>query len=173
MIAKLEALHAESATALSQPKASRRADLTKELFDLQNALNEKLNKVSTKLANSVKLDDSFVDHLMQIKQLAWMARNDAGNSSLLISNILGGFPVPPDAMSKFVASLSRTEAAWAALTDLSAGLPLPTRFGEAVKKGEPGVLFTRPCDIAHDDFEEVGRQRENRPLPAGMVESSG
>jgi methyl-accepting chemotaxis protein len=131
---KLEKLHAESAAALSQPKAARRPELAKELFNHQDALIAMLDKVSSQLANTVKLDDSYVDQLMQIKQLAWIVRNAGGDSSVLISNGLGGAKLPPDVMTKYAASVSATETAWAALGGVASGLPLPPQFAEAVEK---------------------------------------
>jgi methyl-accepting chemotaxis protein len=131
---RLERLHAESAAALSQPKAARRPDLAKELFDHQDALIAMLDKVSSQLANTVKLDDSYVDQLMLIKQLAWIVRNAGGDSSVLISNGLGGAKLPPDVMTKYAASVSATDTAWAALGGVASGLPLPPQFGEAIEK---------------------------------------
>jgi methyl-accepting chemotaxis protein len=133
-IEKLEKLQAESAAALSQPKASRPPDLAKEAFDHMDTMLTMLDKISSQLATAVKLQDSFVDQLMQIKQLAWVARNAAGDSSLLISNGMAGIPMPADALNKFVAAVSRTETAWDTLNDVASGMPLPDQFSAAVRK---------------------------------------
>ena len=63
-----------------QPKAERRAGLAQEYFDEITALIELLDKLSMQLTNSVKLEDAFIDQLMQIKQLAWLTRNAGGDS---------------------------------------------------------------------------------------------
>ena len=133
---KLAALHAESAQALTQPKAARRANLAQETFNEADALINRLDKLSSELSAAVKLQDAFVDQLMELKQLAWMARNAAGDSSVLISNGLNGSPTPPETLLKYTANINRSEMAWSALEDLANGLPLPARLNEAVQKGK-------------------------------------
>jgi methyl-accepting chemotaxis protein len=135
-IKKLTALHEESAAAFLKPKAERRPGLAQEYFNETNALIAMLDKLSSQVTKSVKLDDAFIDQLMELKQLAWVARNAGGDSSVMISNALGGVPLPPDAMLKFTASMSRLDTAWSALEDVAAGLPLPPRFNEAVAKAK-------------------------------------
>ena len=132
---KLAALHAESAQAMTQPKASRRANLASEYLNETNALLERLDKLSSALSASVKLNDAFVDQLMELKQLAWMARNAGGDSSVLISNGING-QIAPDALAKYNGNINRAELAWSALEDLANGLPLPARLSDAVQKGK-------------------------------------
>ena len=44
------------------------------------------DKISSALALSVIHEDSTFDHLLAIKQMAWLLRNTAGDASLVISN---------------------------------------------------------------------------------------
>ena len=97
-INKLTDLQNESATAITQPKASRRAGLAQEYSQTATSLIELLDKISSQLTRSVRLEDAFVDQLMNLKQLAWVARNSAGDASVMISNGLGGQPMAPDTM---------------------------------------------------------------------------
>jgi methyl-accepting chemotaxis protein len=135
-IKKLTALHEESAAALAKPKAERRPALAQEYFDETNGLIAMLDKVSAQVTKSVKLEDAYIDQLMELKQLAWVARNAGGDASVMLSNALGGAPLPPDAMLKHTAYLSRLDTAWAALEEVAAGLPLPARFSDAVAKAK-------------------------------------
>ena len=135
-IKKLLALHQEWTTAVAQPKASRRPTLAKEYFDELDGLIRLLDKLSTQLTTSVKLEDAYIDQLLQIKQLAWVVRNAGGDSSVLISNRLGGQALPADAMLRYTTFVSRTETAWSALEDVAAGLTLPERFHQAVAKAK-------------------------------------
>ena len=89
-VSKLEALHKETATAFLQPKAARRAGLSQEFFKTATDLMALIDKISTQMVRSVKLDDAYVDQLLTIKQLAWVARNTGGDASVMISNALGG-----------------------------------------------------------------------------------
>src|SRR5262249_25634468 len=139
-IKKLEALHTESAAALLQPKAPRRPTLAKEGYDEVAGLLATLDKLSARLTQFIKLDDAYIDQLMELKQLAWFARNAAGDASLLISNKLGGQGFPPDVMLKYTAAVSKLDTAWANLLDVAGGLPLPARFTDAVEKAKQGFL---------------------------------
>jgi len=131
-ITKLTALHQETAAAFAQPKSERRPGLVQEFMKETDALMDLLDKTSSQLSKSVKLEDSYIDQLMALKQLAWMARNAGGDASVMISSALGGLPIPPDALLKYTVYASNADTAWAALEDVASGLPLPARFGAAV-----------------------------------------
>ena len=133
-IAKLTALHSEADVAITQPKAQRRAGLADEFLNEVNNLVDFLDKAGVQLSKSVKLEDSYVDQLMTLKQIAWLARNSAGDASVMISNFLAGTPVPADAMLKYTELVSKADIAWAALEDIASGLPLPARFTAALDK---------------------------------------
>jgi methyl-accepting chemotaxis protein len=139
-IKRLTALQQESSAAFLQPKAARRQDLAQEYFKDTTALMEMLDKISSQMTRSVKLEDSYIDQLLQLKQLAWVARNAAGDASLMISNRLGGQPLPADALLKYTGHVAKLEGAWAVLEDMTAGLRLPARFLDAVEKGRQGFL---------------------------------
>jgi len=135
-VTKLAALQEESAAAFLRPKADRRSGLAQEYFDAANGLLEMLDKLSSRLVAWTKLDDAFIDQLMQLKQLAWMTRNSGGDASVLVSNTLAGQPLPNDALAKYHTNVGKLEAAWTALEDVAAGLPLPVRFTEALQKAK-------------------------------------
>jgi methyl-accepting chemotaxis protein len=78
--------------------------------------------------------------LLELKQLAWLVRNAAGDASLMVSNGLNGQPVPPDALLKYTADVARMDSAWAALEDLAGGLPLPASFTGAIDRAKRGFL---------------------------------
>ena len=133
-VTKLAALQDESAAALVKPKASRRQGLAQDYFNESTVLLDALDDLSSRLTRSIKLDDALVDQLMELKQLAWVGRNAAGDASVLVSNGLAGQPLPADALIKYTAHVSKLDTAWAALEDLAAGMPLPARFNEAMDK---------------------------------------
>jgi methyl-accepting chemotaxis protein len=139
-IKRLTALHEESAAALLKPKAQRRPALAQEIYNETNGLLETLDKLSARLSRLVKLEDAFIDQLMELKQLAWLSRNAAGDASLLISNKLGGQGFPPDVTIKYNTAVTKLETAWASLMDVAGGLPLPARFTDAVEKAKQGFL---------------------------------
>jgi methyl-accepting chemotaxis protein len=130
---KLTNLHEESARAIAQPKASRRAGLMEEFNAETSRLIDLLGKLSEQLTNLVKLDDSMIDQLLGIKQLAWLARNSAGDAQVMISNGLGGLKLPADPLLVYTRNLGKTESVWEALEDSAAGLNLPPQFAAALQ----------------------------------------
>ncbi len=135
-IANLETIHQQADAAFVQPKSERPPGLAKEAFKAASDLIKLLDQISSQLTRSVKLQDAYIDQLMELKELAWVARNAGGDTSLMVSNALGGIPLPPDAMQKYTSNVSRLNTAWAALENLAAGLPLPAQFSAAVDKAK-------------------------------------
>ena len=135
-ITRMAALHQETNAAFALPKAARPAGLVQEMTNQGTALLDLLDKISATLGNTVKLSDSYVDQLMQLKQLAWVVRNVGGDASVMISNMMSGQPVLPDALVQYNRYMSSAETAWAALEALMPGLPLPARFTAAIQKAK-------------------------------------
>ena len=135
-ITRMAALHQETNAAFALPKAARPAGLVQEMTNQGTALIDLLDKISATLGNTVKLSDSYVDQLMQLKQLAWVVRNVGGDASVMISNMMSGQPVLPDALVQYNRYMSSAETAWAALEALTPGLPLPARFTAAIQKAK-------------------------------------
>ena len=129
-IKRLAASHDETAAALSQPKASRRQELAADAFRETNELFALVDKLSGLITTSIKLQDPYIDQLMEIKDLAWATRNASGDATLVILNPLSGRPVSPTAMSDYVKYVSQSTTAWQALKSIAKGLPLPARFAE-------------------------------------------
>jgi methyl-accepting chemotaxis protein len=132
LIVALTALQTESWDAMSKPKASRRAALSKEYMDNTAALLDTLDKVSNRLAAVVNHADPVIDQLLMIKQMAWLLRNTAGEASLLISNGLGPTRLPPEARQTYTKYAGGIEAAWNALETAGAGTQLPSALVEAM-----------------------------------------
>jgi methyl-accepting chemotaxis protein len=148
MIGKLAAVHEESLAALGEPKAKRRQGIAEDFSNETTTLLEELDRLSARLTRLVKLDDAYVDQLMELKQLGLMARNAAGDASVMVSDALGGRPMPPDSPIRYAEFVSRLDGAWAAIQDLAAGVPLPGHFTAALDKAQreffdPGFVALR------------------------------
>ncbi len=137
---RLFALQEEAAKAFLQPKAARRPGLVKDYFDECSSLLQQLEKLSTQLTDLVKLDDGYVDQLLELKELAWTARDPAGDISVMLANGLAGMPLPPDALLKYNVYEAKLNTAWAAMEKMAAGLPLPASFAAALETAKHGFL---------------------------------
>ncbi|HWM45869.1 MAG TPA: methyl-accepting chemotaxis protein [Xanthobacteraceae bacterium] len=139
-IKKLIALHQETQAAIARPKASRPPGLAKEFMAETNTLMQLLDDLQVHLTKSVKLEDSYVDQLLNLKELAWVARNAGGDAAVMLSNAIGGQPLPADPMQKYMSHVTRLDTAWNAIQTFAAGLPLPPKFAEAVDKAKREFL---------------------------------
>src|SRR5215467_3657063 len=133
-VKKLTALHEESVAALRQPKAARRAGLAPEIRDEITALIAMLDKLSVRLDRLVKLEDPLIDQLMQMKQLAWVARDAGGDASVILSNTLAGQPLPADPIAVYWRNVSKSETAWATMEQVAASMSLPGALTGAIAK---------------------------------------
>jgi methyl-accepting chemotaxis protein len=131
-VKKLTSLHQESETALKQPKSARNAALGKEFIDSTTGMIDMLDKLSTELTRLILLQDAYVDQLMELKQLAWIVRHNAGDLSVMVSTPMSGAPLLPEPMIRYTALLSKVESVWGVIGEIAAMLPLPPKFTEAV-----------------------------------------
>ena len=134
--ANLTALQAESATAIDQPKASRRASLAGEFVTLENQIIDTLDRLGNELAAAAKLNDPMIDEMLTLKQLAWQARQSAGDASALVSNGVALGQLQADATTVYPRAVAQTEMAWTALKAIGYGTPLPANYTAAVAKAD-------------------------------------
>ncbi|HEY8288925.1 MAG TPA: HAMP domain-containing protein, partial [Acetobacteraceae bacterium] len=145
---KLAALQTEYWAGMARPKAERRTKLADEYMQAGLALQTNLEKLSAGLFSVIKAKDPFIDQMMEVKQLAWQARNLAGEASLIISNGLAARKVPADAMQKYAGFVGGTNATWAAIEGVITGIALPAQFDESIAAAKntffaPDYLATR------------------------------
>jgi methyl-accepting chemotaxis protein len=135
-IKKLTALHEESVAAMRQSKSARRAGLAPEIRDEISGLITMLENLSARLDRLIKLQDAFIDQLLQIKQLAWVTRDTGGDANVMVSNTLAKQPLPAEPMLVFTANMAKHQSAWAMLEQMAAGLTLPASLTSAIAKAK-------------------------------------
>ncbi len=154
-VRRLEELHAETARAVTLPREARPAGLAQEHFKLADNLLGTLDRLSADLTRLVGMQDAFVDQLLVLKHLAWVARNAAGDSQVMITNGMAGQKLPPDPLTVFHTNLGKAEAVWGALEDLSANLPLPARFTETLNRARTEFFGKAFSDLRLKVFTAV------------------
>ena len=117
---------------MGKPKASRRLALGKEYMETETALLETLDKLSGALAAAVNHQDAMIDQLLATKQIAWLLRNTAGETSLLVSNGLAAGKVTPETQKAYTKLLGGIDIAWKALELTMAGMQLPPALSTAM-----------------------------------------
>jgi methyl-accepting chemotaxis protein len=129
---RLTALQKEFWDEVGKPKASRRASMPQEYYDITAASLQTLDKLSAALAAAVNHQDATIDQLLAIKQSAWLLRNTAGEASLLISKGLAAGRVAPEARLIYTKFLGGTEIAFTALEMAASGMQLPQALSIAI-----------------------------------------
>jgi len=139
-IKRLAELQQQTEAALTQPKSARPAELGEEFSKLCLALMDALDTWGTRLVRLISLQDPYVDQLLEIKQLAWVMRNAAGDMSLLVSNGVAGIAPPPDAMVGYTGNSAKFDTAWAAVNDIASRLPPTPGLAAAIDKVKQDFL---------------------------------
>ena len=129
----LTKLHAESIAAAARPKSERPPGLAKTINDELTGLIAFIERSTVQLNRLIKLEDAFIDQLMEVKQLAWTVRDRGGDSSVMVSNALSGQALPQEPWVYYNVNLARAQQAWESLLQMAAGLPLPPAFNDAVE----------------------------------------
>jgi methyl-accepting chemotaxis protein len=133
-VKRFTALQSQTTPAFLQPKSARPAGLGEDYNKQGTALADALDSWGTRLVKSISLQDPYVDQLLEIKQLAWIMRNAAGEMNLLVANGLGGIAPPPDALSIHNTNGARLNTAWEAVNDIASRLPPTPGLTTAVDK---------------------------------------
>jgi methyl-accepting chemotaxis protein len=133
---RVRALMDESVAALRQPKTARRAGLADDYGREETRLIDMLDALSAAAGRSIKLEDSLVDKLFDVKTIVWSARSHAGDVAVLVANAVIGKPQPADVLGVFATSLGRAEASWQAAKAVVDGINVDSRLINSIAKGE-------------------------------------
>ncbi|WP_375312562.1 methyl-accepting chemotaxis protein [Bradyrhizobium sp. A5] len=149
----LLAQQAEFWTEVAKPRASRRVALATEYLESEDGLMTILEKLSPVLAASVNHQDATIDQFLMIKQMAWLLRQNAGESSVIVGNALSSGKIAPDAQVAFTKFVGATDAAWSAIELAATGMQLPPALSAAMSETksvyfDPQYAATRDGIIA-------------------------
>ncbi|SFI66319.1 methyl-accepting chemotaxis protein [Bradyrhizobium sp. cf659] len=144
---------AEFWTEVAKPKASRRAALAKEYTDAEDGLMAILEKLAPMLGASVNHQDAIIDQFLMIKQMAWLLRLSAGESSLIVGNALGTGKITPELQLAYTKFVGGTDTAWNAIELATVGMQLPPALVAAMANAkaiyfDPQYAATRDGIIA-------------------------
>ncbi|RZN10112.1 methyl-accepting chemotaxis protein [Bradyrhizobium genosp. SA-3] len=175
----LLAQQAEFWTEVAKPRASRRAALVKEYLESEDGLMAILEKLSPVLAASVNHQDAMIDQLLMIKQMAWLLRVNAGESSLIVGNALNSGKIAPEVQLAFTKWVGGTETAWSATELAASGMQLPPALAAAMAETksfyfDPQYLATRDGIIAAIAKGEKASMTANQwsPYSVGRMASA-
>ena len=168
-IKKVTALHEELVAAIKQPVSARRAGLAPEIRDEINNLITMLDDLSARMDRLIKLQDPFIDQLMQIKQLAWVTRDTGGDANVMVTNTLGKQPLPADPMTVFTSNMAKHQMAWATLEQMAASLTLPAALTSAIAKAKQEFFGPDFVALRTNTPQEADRRRATGHHAPAMV----
>jgi len=145
----LTTLQAEFWSGVVGAKSDRRPALGAEYSAEGLAMQESLETISANLFASIKGNNPFIGQMMAVKQLAWFARQTAGEASLLLSVGLSQGSVAADARTKHASFMEGARAFWTEIDDTIIGLDLPPVFLTTLAQAK-ATLFA-PDYVARQD----------------------
>lgn len=122
----------EAFEAIRQPQSARPRELSKKYSDASAALLAQLEDLSGELAAMAIYKDPVVDHLLELKQLAWLLRNSAGDATALVARSIDGAPPNVESRRKYDRLLGGIEMAWSSIEALVSGTQLPPKVSAAI-----------------------------------------
>ena len=128
----LTRLETEFWDGVSGPLANRRAALGDEYLREGLALQATLEEISARVFSSIHHQDAVVDQMMSVKQLAWIARDRAGEAALSISRGITAGSLTAKAYREYDTFQSGAVVAWRAIEDLVFGTALPPMLEQAM-----------------------------------------
>jgi methyl-accepting chemotaxis protein len=137
---RVQALMDETAAAYRLPKDSRRAGLSDEYQRESSRLLDLLNENTATIAAWIKLQDSLVDKLFDVKAMLWNVRVTAGELGGLINLAVAGVNVPADSVAQFDKAIAKTRGIWESAKSVLEGVPVDGRVSAAMARGEAQFL---------------------------------
>ena len=129
---RMTALQSEFWAGVAKPAADRRRALGDEYLRDGLALQTTLEDVATRLFAAIRRQDAFVDKMMTIKQLAWLARDNVGNASVIISRGLVAGSVPVGTYREYDADFGGSLAVWHGLETIAHGQDTPPALAREI-----------------------------------------
>lgn len=162
---RLEALQKETVTERSKARDRRRSGLANDYAAAVANVIAAIEDTTAAITRVSRGQDSGIDALFDIKELAWQSRIGAGDALLITSNALAGLPVPADAPQKLGEAVTRARTSWNSAKILLSGLPKSERLDAAVEAAERDYFAPSYLDQQADHLASV--MRSVRPATTG------
>jgi methyl-accepting chemotaxis protein len=141
-IAKLIAMRKEAETALRVRLADRRVNLASDFNAASTDLIDRLEDMSNVLGDKVRTADAETAELIEIKQLAWLARDAIGFERNALGEALNANAISPDLQKRMAELRGRAEVAWSVVRQLVARENVPPQIRDAVKSAHDVAFGT-------------------------------
>jgi methyl-accepting chemotaxis protein len=130
---KLTAIRKEVDGALRVPLSERRPNIGKDFNAAATGVIDRLEKMSNVLGEKVRMADAETAELMQIKQLAWLARDGVGLERTVLGDAFNAKAMSPAMQKKATELRARADVTWSVVRELVARPGVPEDVVAAVK----------------------------------------
>jgi methyl-accepting chemotaxis protein len=158
-IGKLVAIRKEVDAALPAPATERRSALASDFNSAITDLINRLEMMSKVVGEKVRMADAETAELIEIKELAWLARDGVGLERTVLMEGLNAKVLSPASQKRANDLRARAEVTWTMVRELTARPGAPTDVVDAVKVADAQAFGT---------YEEV-RQRLYVALTTGQA----
>ena len=118
-IQKAANLRPEVDVNLRKPLAGRRAGLETEFNAAATDVVDRLEAISTALTTRVRMVDASIAELVEIKQLAWLARDGMGFARSELADAIAAGALSPTRSARYLELNGRTDASWSVVRELA------------------------------------------------------
>ncbi|MDC7988179.1 hypothetical protein PQJ75_30995, partial [Rhodoplanes sp. TEM] len=140
-------LDGEIAANLAKPKPQRRAGLAREAEANMTGLLDVINAINPAIAKVVMNNEAFVDQMMQLKDAAWLVRDNGGAASATVASALAFKQrVPEGTVQTLWNQIGRLDAGWQIIESARSGLAPASPLHAAMDKAK--ALFFAPDYVA-------------------------
>ena len=119
-VEKLAAMRKEVDPALRVPLSERRPNLAKDFNAAATDVIDRLEKMSSVLGEKVRMADAETAELMEIKTLAWLARDGVGLERTVLGDAFNAKAMSPAMQKKATELRARAEVTWSVVRELVA-----------------------------------------------------
>src|ERR1700730_8284805 len=153
------------------PLEQRSAGVDKRWTETATALIDRLETLSNQLSTEVRLVDPIIGEQMDVKQLAWHARNYAGFARNFYAEAIQNGAFTPSLLLKISDHEARVDSAWALVLELTSRAGAPKNVVDAVNRAKDeyfGRYMTklasirqafdagRPSPVTNDELLQAG-----------------
>ncbi|QUD89987.1 ATP-binding protein [Phenylobacterium montanum] len=136
-LAQVVTLRDQADAAISLPPNQRPKGLPEQWFNGATALTGAITETTERLAAEVGRTDPFIAEMMNIGQLAWSARAEAGTDSLLWGRAsIVDKPLTPEQRDQFSALVGQVDIQWSDLMADALHKQAPPGVMAAIRKAE-------------------------------------
>jgi methyl-accepting chemotaxis protein len=118
---------------LRQPLSERPNGFAMTFNATMTDVVDRLEKMAVVLGEKARMTDAETGELMEVKQLAWLARDGIGLERTLLIEGTNIGKLTPQAQAKIIELRARAEVSWSVVMELNARAGFPDDVGMAIK----------------------------------------